>query len=253
MKRLFKWTAAVVALLLAVLLALPFLIDADRFRPLLQQQLSQALGRQVTIGHLSLSLLSGGVSAADLAISEDPAFGTAPFLEAKSLNAGVSLKDLIFSRQLNVQNATVDGAHVSLLQKENGDWNFSSLGGVKPTPAAAATPVAPPPVSSEAPLNLSIALIRIQDAHITLAQAGRPAKPDFKNVDFELRNFSSTTAMPFSLDVTSGGGGTLKLTGAAGPIAKAKTEQSPFDAQIEISKLDIAGSGFTDPAAGLAG
>ncbi|MEP6963514.1 MAG: hypothetical protein ABI995_15645, partial [Acidobacteriota bacterium] len=115
------------------------------------------------------------------------------------------------------------------------------------------TPVAPPPVSSEAPLNLSVALVRIQGANIRLVEAGRPNKPEFKDVNFELRNFSSTAAMPFSLDVTSGGGGTLKLTGTAGPIAKAKTEQSPFDAQIEIAKLDIAGSGFTDPAAGLAG
>ncbi|MEO8097234.1 MAG: AsmA family protein, partial [Acidobacteriota bacterium] len=251
MKRLLKWSAAVVALLLVALAALPFLIDANRFRPLLEQQLSQSLGRKVTIGDLSLAVLSGGVAASDLSIAEDPAFGSRPFLSAKSVKIGVDLRALIFSRQLKVQDVTVNGADVALQQNPEGAWNFSSLGATKST--AAAAPV-PPPVSPEAPLSLTVGLVRIQDARITLsATDGSTEARGFKDVNFELRNFSTSTAMPFSLQAASTGGGTLKLTGNAGPLASAKTEQTPFDAQIDISKLDLAKSGFTSPASGLAG
>ncbi|MFP5206990.1 MAG: hypothetical protein ACLGSH_16680, partial [Acidobacteriota bacterium] len=48
--------AAVVFLLLLVV---PFFINADTFRPTVESELSSALGRKVTLGHLSLSLITG--------------------------------------------------------------------------------------------------------------------------------------------------------------------------------------------------
>jgi AsmA protein len=51
--------------------------------------LTAALGRQVKVGNLSLSLLSGGVTADNISIADDPAFSKTPFVQAKSLNVGV--------------------------------------------------------------------------------------------------------------------------------------------------------------------
>lgn len=45
----------------------------------------------MSIGDLKLSILSGGVSADDLAIADDPAFSGGPFVRAKSLKVGVEL------------------------------------------------------------------------------------------------------------------------------------------------------------------
>ncbi|MEO5926884.1 MAG: AsmA family protein [Bryobacteraceae bacterium] len=249
MKTLLKIAAALVALVLIAIVALPFLIDANRFRPLLEQQLSQALGRQVTIGNLSLALLQGGVSANDLSISDDPDFAKQPFLTAKSLNVAVDLKALILSRALHVQGVTIEGAEVALIQQENGAWNFSSLGAAKSEPAPVATPT-PAPTAAEAPLDLSVKLVRIQNAHVALMQ--RDQKRDFKDVNFELRDFSTTAALPFSLSAGVGGG-TVALTGTAGPIAKADTAETPFDTQIEIKALDLAAANFTREESGLAG
>lgn len=247
MKRLLKIAAGLLALAVIALLALPFLIDANRFRPLLEQQLSQALGRQVTIGNLSLALLEGGVSATDLSISEDPAFGKQPFLSAKTLHVGVDLPVLIFSRALHVQEITIDGADLTLVQTTEGHWNFSSLGATN-TPAVANP--APAPSAAETPLDLSIKDIRIQNAHVGLVQG--TAKREFKNVNVELQDFSTTAALPFSLSADVGGG-KVSLTGTAGPIAKANTEETPFDTQVEIKALDLGAAGFTDPESGLAG
>src|SRR5579863_9347217 len=106
MKRIAKLLGIVIVLLIAVAVALPFLIDANRFRPLLQTKLSDALGRDVTLGSLQLSILSGGVTANDLSIADDPAFSKTPFVRAKSLAIGVDVMPLIFSRKLNVTGIT---------------------------------------------------------------------------------------------------------------------------------------------------
>lgn len=48
-------------------------------------------------------------------------------------------------------------------------------------------------------------------------------------------------------------GGTLKLTGNAGPINAGNAQQTPLNAKINIQKMNLAASGFIDPAAGIAG
>ena len=154
MKRLLQIGAALVVLVVLVLLALPFLLDANRYKPLLEQRLGQVLGRTVTIGDLSLSLLSGGVSAADLRISEDPKYGQEAFLSAKALQIGVDMRALIFEKALKVQALTIDQANVALIQDAEGDWNFSSLGAM--APAAAQTPAPATAASPDEPITMEV-------------------------------------------------------------------------------------------------
>jgi hypothetical protein len=66
----------VAVVLLAV--AIPALVNVNEFRPRIEAMLSGALGRQVTLGELSFSLFSGSLRAQDLAIAEDPRFGSGP-------------------------------------------------------------------------------------------------------------------------------------------------------------------------------
>ena len=73
MKRALKIVGIVVVVLLVIVIALPFLVDVNSFRPRLESELTAALGRQVKVGNLSLSLLSGSVSAEDLSVADDPA------------------------------------------------------------------------------------------------------------------------------------------------------------------------------------
>jgi len=73
MHRALKIVGIVVVVLLVIVIALPFLIDVNSFRPRLESELTAALGRQVKVGNLSLSLLSGSVSAEDLSVADDPA------------------------------------------------------------------------------------------------------------------------------------------------------------------------------------
>src|SRR5260221_12828385 len=100
MRRILKWGSASLAVLILIVVSLPFLIYVDEFRPTLQSDLSTALGRKVTLGNLHLKILSGEVTADDLSVAEDPKFGKPAFLQAKALHAEVELCPFIFSRHL---------------------------------------------------------------------------------------------------------------------------------------------------------
>lgn len=249
MKTLLKIAAALLAVLVAVVLALPFLVDANVFRPRLEQEISNALGRGVTIGDLRLALLSGGVSARDLRVAEDPAFGTEPFVSAAALDVGVDLPALLFSRALHATTLTIDGAKMVLIQTPSGDWNFSSLGapGAEPAPAEAGLV----PAQAEAPLDFSVRLIRFTNGTLDLASGA--ARRQFRDVNLEVRDLSRTAAVPFTLSANVTGGGALQVSGTVGPLVEAHAEQTPLDAKAEIKTLNLAASGFASPASGIGG
>ena len=129
MKRLLKIGAIAAALLFVILIALPFLINVNSFRPKIESEMTTALGRQVTVGNLSLSILSGSVVAHDIAVADDPSFSKAPFITAKSLKVGVELIPLVFSKQLNMTEIKLEQPQITLLKASSGKWNFSSIGG----------------------------------------------------------------------------------------------------------------------------
>ena len=119
----------VIVVLFLIVLCLPLFINANQFKPTLETQMSSALGRQVGVGDISLSILSGGVTVSDVLIADDPAFSKSPFLTTKSLSVGVAMLPLIFSKKLEVQSITVKDPEVNLIHASNGTWNYSSLGG----------------------------------------------------------------------------------------------------------------------------
>ena len=71
MKRALKWIGIIIAILIVLVLVLPFLINVNTFRPRIESELTNALGRKVAVGNLSLSLWSGSLAADDIAIADD--------------------------------------------------------------------------------------------------------------------------------------------------------------------------------------
>src|SRR6476661_4454349 len=135
-KRIAKWTGILLAVLILVVVSVPFLINVDQFRPTLQAELTRALGREVTLGNLRLKILRGQVTADDLSVAEDPTFGKPAFIKAQSLHVGVEIWPFIMSRKLIVTNLTIDQPDIELVQAPSGNWNFSSLGGKSATPSS---------------------------------------------------------------------------------------------------------------------
>src|SRR5258708_6465682 len=165
MKHALRWLAIAVALLLLIALVLPFLIDANQFRPRLEAALTQALARDVKLGDLKLSILSGGVTASDLSIADDQSFSKTPFVQAKSFKVGVELEPLIFSKKLNVTGIEIQDPEIALIQSDAGTWNFASVGGKSSAPAPAA--------SSNSMQDLTVKLVKITNGRLSIKMAGR--------------------------------------------------------------------------------
>jgi AsmA protein len=234
--RIARTIGIVLALLLVVLISLPFLVSANQFKPALESKLSAALGRQVTIGNLGLSILSGGVRADSLAIADDPAFGSAPFLQAKSLKVGVELWPLLVSRKLIVTGLTIDQPQIALLQSPSGRWNYSSLGSKagQPSPPAQQT-------SGKSNLDLSAKLVKIAGGRFSIGKTGGRRKPlTLDNVNLEVQDFSPSAAFPFSFRADVAGGGEIKLSGKAGAIDATDVELTPVSFTLDIARLNLA-------------
>ena len=240
----FRIILIVAAALIVLLIVLPFLVPVNQFRPAIEQKISAALGRQVVLGNLSFSLLSGSVSAENLSIGDDPKFSSSPFLTAKSLKVGVEILPLIFSKSLNVTGVTIVDPQVTLLQNPAGQWNYSSLGG-------AAAPAKSTPASSSA--ELSVAKLDLKNGGIVIGSTSSQKRSTYDHVDVSTSNVSTSAKFPFKVSADLPGGGKFTLAGEAGPVDALDTALTPLNAKLEISSMNLASAGVLDPSAGLGG
>jgi AsmA protein len=253
MNRLLKIGGVILVGLIVIAIAIPFFIDANAFRPKLESELTDALGRTVKVGNLSLSLLSGSVTADNVSIADDPIFSKTAFVEAKSLSVGVELVPLIFSKSLNVTELTLNQPEISLVRSENGErWNFSSLGNNSAQGARNTTPAAGASTSGNP--NLTVAKLKASNGRLTLSRANSSQQPRvYDKVEIEMSNFSFTNSFPFKVTASLPTGGSLKLDGSAGPIDSSDAARTPLQAKVKVSQMNLAASGFIDPATGISG
>ena len=245
MKKIVIIVAAVVVLLLVAAVLLPVLVDANKFRPMIESEMQKALGRDVHIGDLKLSVFAGGVTASDISIGDDPAFSRNPFVKAKSLDVGVEMMPLIFSRALHVRSLTVNEPEVALLRNAAGKWNYSTLGSKEAKKSGG-------PSSSGA--DFSVGELAIKKGQISVASVPSRGKPHvYEDVNLTVKDLSTTSVMPFSLDAKTPGGGTMKASGQAGPLGQGDMSAAPVKADLEVKHMDLASTGFVDPSTGMSG
>jgi AsmA protein len=245
-KKIVRYLLIAVGALVVLLLALPLFINANSFRPSIEQNLSAALGRKVEVGDLSLSIFSGSLSASNLSIADDPSFSNAPCLTAKSFNVGVEVWPLITSKALNITGLTIEKPELNLIRNQQGKWNFATLGG------GASAPQRQPAGSAAAAPELQVAKLELKGGRATVSSGG--AKPSvYENVDLEASNVALKSQFPVKLSADLPGGGKFDLEGKVGPVNTTDSSLTPLDAKATIKSLDLAKTGFVDPSTGISG
>jgi AsmA protein len=270
MKRLLVISGIGVGVILLIVILVPLFINVDSFRPELEKKLSAALNRQVHIGKIDASILSGGASASEIVIEDDPAFNKGPFLKASSVKIGVQMMPLIFSKQLKVTSLTIQKPDITLLKNAAGKWNYSTIGASaqsttpepsgKSAPPAKSAPAppgksAPEPAGKAAP-DVSVDKFEIADGTVRVGHSsGHSAGKEsvYQNVNLVAHNISATSAMPFTLSLNMPAGGSLQVEGQAGPLNPADAAKSPLDAKLTLKHVDLAATGFVDPSSGIGG
>lgn len=242
-KHWMKVVVAVIAVLIIVFGLVPLLINADTFRPAIETQLSSALNRKVTLGHLRLSLISGSLVAENISISDDPSLSATPFLEAKKLDLGIELGQFLFHRSVQITELTVDTPAIHLIHLENGTWNFSSVRGAgsQPTSGTGSMPA------------LSVDALKIKNGSATVSSVPAAGNPfTCSAINLAVKHFSFMNAFPFDLSVKLPGDGTVKLSGTAGPIAQQDASKTPFQATLEIKHFDPVAANAVQASDGIA-
>ena len=111
--------------------------------------------------------------------------------------------------------------------------------------------VPPENVLGEPGDGFQIAMQVLNNGRLSLRRTVGHWKPlALEQVNIELRDFSASSAFPFSLSAQVGGGGTVKLDGKAGPINPTDSAMTPVNVNLKVEKLDLARSGMTDSKPG---
>ncbi|MBI4469690.1 MAG: AsmA family protein [Acidobacteria bacterium] len=227
-----KWIigfGAMLALAAAIFL-IPRLIDINRYRDRISNELEQRLGRHVTLGSLSLSLFpSVRIQAKDASIDDDPQYAKGTFVKARSIDLRLGLWSLL-TGDPRLHSIDLVGPDVILIKAKRASWNWSTL---KPLEIDSA--------GSELP---SID-IRIEDGRFTLIdQTLDPASErTYTGIQLTLENFASNQASRFKFVMTMPGdkGGQLEATGSAGPIDSAVAARTPLDVKLNMRQVELAG------------
>ena len=245
MKRMLIGVLAVVLVLVVLGAGALLLVDVNHFRPQIQASLGKALGREVSIGKLHMAMWSGSLDADQIRIGDDPAFGTQPFVTARSLGIGVKLWPLLLHRELHVTSLTLDQPVVRLVQNRKGDWNFAGLGGGPTAPA-------PEGDTNGAPAGLTVDQLRINDGRIELKRMAGDSKV-YSHLQLSADHVGTQAAFPFELTAAIAGGGTLALDGRLGPWQAGNAVSTPVDAHLVMRDLDLIGAGLMARGSGVGG
>lgn len=241
-----RWVQIVIAIAVVVVIVvvcIPLFVNANMFRPEIEAQLSGALGRRVTLGHVSFSLFAGSLKAQNISVAEDPAYGSAPFLQAKELKIGVETGAFLLHRQIRVTKFVAEEPQIRLIQSQSGTWNFSTLGGASGKPSASSQSMMP---------GMTVGEFRIEGGRATVSSVPATSKPIvLSEVNLTVNGFSYEHPFPFRLTASVPGSGSVQVSGEAGPISQANAIGTPFHAQIRCRHLDPVAAGLVPANDGI--
>ncbi len=196
-----------VALLAVLVVAIPRLVDLDRYRPEVVAQIEKTTGKRTEIGHLSLSILpTVSIRVDDFALANPPGFPGGHLLTAQRIYVEVDAAAL-WQRQIVIKSLQFSQPVVHALSDARGRRNFDN-----PSPAGGLARVS---LASGSSFSLGIiSRIKIRDGQLTdgtMLLSGRPGPTFFEadGVAVELENvdlnaFTSPTPSRLTPQTLSG-------------------------------------------------
>ena len=237
----------ILVLVVGSILALPFLIDLNRYQDQYKPLIEDALNRKVQLQDIRLTIWPRiGARVAGFTVLDDPAFGSGPFASLTSLEVGVKLMPLL-SGQVEVEEIALRDPVITVIKNKNGVLNVSTIGRTgKPLPT---TPSRAPIPSTEGPLKI-LALLAVDRVSITGGTLTYRDQSAAKATEYIVRDMEillqgvrlgqtptlhvGMLVQPLSLPV--------KLNGTFGPL-KESTDIDAINLQLALGKTDFTITG----------
>ena len=116
-----------VLVVLGMLVALPPLINVNRYQRRIATSISASLGRPVHFDSVTLNVLPmPGFTINRFVVSEDPAFGYEPVIRADSVQATLRMSSL-WRRRVEFSKISLTDPSVNLVHLPDGRWNVESI------------------------------------------------------------------------------------------------------------------------------
>ncbi|MGE0404843.1 MAG: AsmA family protein [Candidatus Korobacteraceae bacterium] len=230
MKKVAIVAGIVLALLIVVLLVAPAFIDVNSYRPQIEAQLRQSLGRQVSVGEMRLSLLPPRVSVSNVAIAEDPAFGSGSFVTIPEMEAWVSVLSLL-SGDLKLSSLTLRQPSVQLVRSQQGVWNFASLGGEKQAAA-----------QDQQAGDLPLSNFDIVEGRVTLDDRQQNFRGNYENINVSVDGFAPDKQFDVEAAMVLPGAesGQIELDAEVGPLHGDNMMATPLDGELKLNNAPVA-------------
>jgi AsmA family/AsmA-like C-terminal region len=222
-----KKTALIVVVVLLVILggiaiAVPMLVNVDRYRPQVEALLQKETGKRAEIQRIALTIFpSVALQVDSFTLENPPGFPDGYFIQAKQINVVVDARAL-WNRQVVIKSLELSNPSIHLLSDVRGHWNFEN----------------PPQASTHAGASASkpmftlgvISKIIISHGDVTAANllaSGRPG-PTYFSVqgasseldDVNLSAFTGSASTMLQPSVPGGSGWLSSVAYAAEPAAR---------------------------------
>jgi len=236
-----------IVVLVGLILALPFLVDLNKYQDQYKPVIEEALNRKVQLQDIRLTIWPRiGARVAGFAVLDDPAFGSGPFASLSSLDVGVKLMPLL-SGKVEVEEIALRDPVITVIKNKQGVLNASTIG--RKGAAMPETPSRAPIPSTEGPLKilalLAVDQVSIAGGKMTYRDLSAAKPTEYVLQDFDLRLQSvrlgqtpslhfDTVVQPLNVPV--------RLDGTFGPL-KETADIDAINFQLALGKTELTITG----------
>ena len=229
MKKVIKWTSIgvgiLVVLVIAALIIVPMFVDIQKYKPEIEQKVSEAVGRPFTIGgELQLSLFPwAGIAFTDLHLGNPPGFKEKDFVSLKSFDVKVKLIPLI-SKDIQVKRFVLKGPRIALIKSKAGRGNWEGIGKPsKKAPTKDREKKAEKPAAKAGgglPLkSLAVGKFAITEGSVLWVDHAKGERKEISDITLHLKDVSFDRPIKIEFSALLDGR-PLSLKGSVGPVGK---------------------------------
>jgi AsmA protein len=255
MNKAIKWilviAGSLVALIVIAVIVLPMVIDIEKYKPQIEQQVAKATGRSFKLGgDLKPSIFPWiGVQLSDLHLGNPSGFKEKDFVSVASFEVRVKLLPLL-SRNIEVKRLVINKPVIVLEKSKAGKGSWEGLGPAAEDPAEPAKEKSAPSTSGQLPIKgLLVGEFAITEGLVVWLDQASGVRKEVKNIDLVLTDvsFDKAIGVAFSALVDQR---PVKLDGTIGPLG-AQPGKSPIPLELAatlLNELDVKLSGRIVPS-----
>jgi len=204
MRLLLKLIAFVVILIIAGLIALPFVVDPNDYKQQISEQVEKATGRTLILdGDIGLSVFPWiALELGPVSLSNADGFEADKFAKIDGADIRIKLIPLL-KKELEMDTIVLDGLVLNLEKNKAGNTNWDDFGGDTEEKQQDVTSAAEPAAGLAA---LSIAGVQLTNANIIWSDKSNGSNYTVKNLNLQTDPLTpgEPTALALDFDLTDG-------------------------------------------------